>query len=310
MVYKLIHFQWIRYCCCWFFFSPFAPPLQKILFSRAVHTKTCLELRFKRQTQNKLTAVLFLEEPGFFRGLRFCSGQGPLALWAETDCLKPRAIWERASLPGLGTGLQSWGESFSGAWGDPVNATHPVSRDTRCPRVLLGWRGLCLPFFPRRTFTVLVDAGWAWRCMYPLRLEAWVFCCSDFEGNKAFLWGPKNIRGPMSTVPSGEVALQPRLVGCLGSRPWWLKKKKKRELPVFKPQTHIKSYYIMFLAHQGIGSFPCSRLDLWAEKCKESGYGLYTSSSSSHKDTGHRSQLLCAFSYWFSLDGLPCCLRW
>ena len=58
-------------------------------------------------------------------------------------------------------------------------------------------------------------------------------------------------------------------------------------MPIFKPQTRIKSYYIMFLAHQGTESFPCSQLDLWAEKCRESTYGLCTSSSSSHKDTGH-----------------------
>lgn len=39
------------------FFFPW-PPLQKILFSGKIHIKTCLELRFKRQTQNKLMAVL------------------------------------------------------------------------------------------------------------------------------------------------------------------------------------------------------------------------------------------------------------
>lgn len=196
------------------------PSLQKILFSGAVHIKTCLELRFKRQ--RRINWRLF----SFWKSRDSSKGSGFAVVRDHWPCEQRLTVWSHGP-SGNGPPCPGWGQDFK-AWGSPslgggVGQAMPCIRwaGTRRPRVLLGWRGLCLPFFPKRTFTVLVDAGWARRCMYLLRLEAWVFCCSDFERNKAFLWGPKNIRGPMSTVSSGEAALQPRLLGCLGSRPWW-----------------------------------------------------------------------------------------
>lgn len=175
----------------------------------------CLKLDFKRQMQNKLVAVFFLEEPRFFSGLRFCNGQGH---WPHKQWLTVLSRWPSGNLvPPTEAGDTAWSwDSFSGVWDGPGNATHLVSRGASPSDQITmeGLRAFFRPLLPKSIFTIVVYAGLAWRCMWSLSLESWVFWLllfwfwtklKHFCGTVKILGDP----GSVSSVPSEEVTWGP-----------------------------------------------------------------------------------------------------
>ena len=184
----------------------------------------CLELDFKRRMQNKLVAVLFLEGPRCFIGLRFCNGQGH---WPHEQWLTVLSRWPSGNLvppTEAGDTAWSWG-SFSGVWDGPGNAAHLVSRGSSPLRSDYngGPEGLCPPPPPYR---YIHNHSLCWVSMetyvtFELRILGFlVVIVLILKEIKTFLWARKNIRGPRLCVLCAQWRghLRPRLVTSQWSR--------------------------------------------------------------------------------------------